>query len=401
MMEKVDFLSQGHNCELTILMPCLNEAETIGFCIEKAQKFINDYQINGEVLIADNGSSDGSTKIAQELGARVINVPDRGYGAALLGGIDAALGKYIIMGDADASYDFLNLMPFLEKLKMGNDLVMGNRFKGQILPGAMPPLHQYFGNPVLSGIGKLFFHAPVSDFHCGLRGFSKKAIQKMELHTTGMEFASEMVMKAILLDMKITEIPITLYPDGRTRAPHLRSWRDGWRHLRFMLIYSPKWLFFYPGIVLILLGFAIGLWLLPGPKPFMGTVLDIHTLLYAALFIIIGFQALTFSILTRVFATISGLLPADVKLMSIFKYLKLETGLSVGAALLIFGMVASIYFFSMWGASSFGPLDPTKTLRIIIPIVLMIALGFQTILTSFFLSLLGVQRKEVIIGESV
>ena len=388
-----------HNCELTILMPCLNEGETIGICIEKAQKFLRDYQINGEVIIADNGSSDESVKIAQGMGARVINVSDKGYGAALLGGIGASLGKYIIMGDSDNSYNFMDLMRFLEKLRDGYDLVMGNRFKGQIMPGAMPPLHRYFGNPILTGIGKLFFHGPVNDFHCGMRGFSRESVIRMDLRTNGMEFASEMVIKAILLKMKITETPIDLYPDGRTRPPHLRSWRDGWRHLRFMLVYSPKWLFLYPGIAFMILGLGVGSWLLTGPKPFMGTILDIHTLLYAALCIIIGFQAITFSILTRVFATISGLIPSDVNSMRVFKYIKLETGLVVGAALFLLGSIGSVYFFIQWGQSSFGPLDPTKTFRIVIPIVLMIALGLQTILTSFFLSLLGLQRMGVKTGN--
>jgi glycosyltransferase involved in cell wall biosynthesis len=380
-------------------MPCLNEGETIGICIEKAQKFLRDYQINGEVIIADNGSSDESVKIAQGMGARVINVSDKGYGAALLGGIGASLGKYIIMGDSDNSYNFMDLMRFLEKLRDGYDLVMGNRFKGQIMPGAMPPLHRYFGNPILTGIGKLFFHGPVNDFHCGMRGFSRESVIRMDLRTNGMEFASEMVIKAILLKMKITETPIDLYPDGRTRPPHLRSWRDGWRHLRFMLVYSPKWLFLYPGIAFMILGLGVGSWLLPGPKPFMGTILDIHTLLYAALCIIIGFQAITFSILTRVFATISGLIPSDVNSMRVFKYIKLETGLVVGAALFLLGSIGSVYFFIQWGQSSFGPLDPTKTFRIVIPIVLMIALGLQTILTSFFLSLLGLQRMGVKTGD--
>jgi len=380
--------------ELTILMPCLNERETIGICVQKAQKFLKKNGIYGEILVADNGSTDGSVEIAGKLGAKIVSVPEKGYGAALLGGIDSALGKFIIMGDSDDSYDFENLMPFLEKLRDGYDIVMGNRFKGKIMDGAMPPLHQYFGNPVLSGIGKLFFRVPVNDFHCGLRGFSKEAAIKMDLHTTGMEFASEMVIKAILLDLKMTEIPIILYPDGRSRPPHLRSWRDGWRHLRFMLLYSPKWLFFYPGIALMILGVGVGLWLLPEPRLFLGVVLDIHTLLYAALLVIIGFQSFTFSILTRVFAIVTGLLPVNETFISIFKYIKLETGLAVGSTLFTAGLALSIHFFIMWERVSFGSLEPTITFRIVIPIVLLMALGFQIILTSFFLSLLGLRHKE-------
>lgn len=291
-----DQLNPNEDIELTILMPCLDEAETLGICIQKANTFLADNQVVGEILIADNGSQDGSIAIAEKLQARVVNVPEKGYGAALLSGIYSARGKYIIMGDSDDSYDFTALMPFLEKLREGYDLVMGNRFKGGIMAGAMPTLHQYFGNPVLSGIGRFFFKSEIGDFHCGLRGVRKEAVAAMHLQTSGMEFASEMVIKATILGMKIVEVPTVLYPDRRTRSPHLRSWQDGWRHLRFMLIYSPNWLFLYPGLLLILIGVILGAWLLPGPRPFFGTVLDIHTLFYAALMILVGYQSVTFAI---------------------------------------------------------------------------------------------------------
>src|SRR5215211_8776310 len=283
--------TDGNRTELSVLMPCLNEAETLATCIKKAQKALEDLNVNGEVVIADNGSTDGSPEIAASLGARVIHVAAKGYGSALLSGIKAARGKYIIMGDADDSYDFTNLGPFLEKLRAGYELVMGNRFKGGIAPNAMPPLHKYLGNPVLTGIGRLFFRSPCGDFHCGLRGFSKAAIQRLDLRTRGMEFASETVVKASLQGLKITEVPTTLSVDGRNRPPHLRSWRDGWRHLRFLLLYSPRWLFLYPGAFLMVAGFISGGWLLQGPVVINNVGFDVQTLLYAAAAIIIGFQA--------------------------------------------------------------------------------------------------------------
>src|SRR5574341_815666 len=315
--------------EVTILMPCLNEAETLGRCIQKAQKFLEQNNINGKVLVADNGSTDGSQDIARRLGADIVHVPHKGYGAALLGGIEAAKGKYIIMGDADDSYDFMSIMPFIEKLRSGYDLVMGNRFQGGIQPDAMPPLHRYLGNPILSGIGRLFFHVPIGDFHCGLRGFSKQAALQMNLQTTGMEFASEMVIKAHLNGMRITEVPTILYPDGRTRRPHLRSWRDGWRHLRFMLLFSPRWLFLIPGILLMTLGALVGIWLIPSPRHVFGVVL--------------------------------------------------LTG----------GLAGSAIAFLDWQGRGFGELNPSTTSRTIIPAVLAIVLGSQIILSSFFMSILG------------
>jgi glycosyltransferase involved in cell wall biosynthesis len=382
----------GNRTELSILMPCLNEAETLATCIKKAQKALDDLNVNGEVVIADNGSTDGSPEIAASLGARVIHVAEKGYGSALLGGIKAARGKYIIMGDADDSYDFTNLGPFLEKLRAGYELVMGNRFKGGIAPNAMPPLHKYLGNPVLTGIGRLFFRSPCGDFHCGLRGFSKAAIQRLDLRTTGMEFASETVVKASLHGLRITEVPTTLSVDGRNRPPHLRSWRDGWRHLRFLLLYSPRWLFLYPGLLLMVVGAVVSGWLLVGPRVVDGITLDVHTFLYAAMAIVIGYQTVIFAIFTKVFAITEGLLPEDPRLKTLFNYIRLETGIVAGALLLAAGIGLSIYALSFWGAHSFGSLDPSQTLRLVIPAVTLLALGLQTVLSSFFLSILGLER---------
>jgi glycosyltransferase involved in cell wall biosynthesis len=382
----------GNRTELSILMPCLNEAETLAICIKKAQKALDDLHVNGEVVVADNGSTDGSPDIAASLGARVIHVAEKGYGSALLGGIKAARGKYIIMGDADDSYDFTNLGPFLEKLRAGYDLVMGNRFKGGIEPNAMPLLHKYLGNPVLTGIGRLFFRSPCGDFHCGLRGFSKAAIQRLDLRTRGMEFASETVVKASLHGLRITEVPTTLSVDGRNRPPHLNTWRDGWRHLRFLLLYSPRWLFLYPGLFLMLIGTAVSGWLLVGPRVVDGITFDVHTFLYAAIAIVIGYQTVIFAIFTKVFAITEGLLPEDPRLKTLFRFIRLETGILAGALLLATGIGLSIYALSYWGSTSFGPLDPLQTMHLVIPAVTLIALGLQTVLSSFFLSILGLER---------
>jgi len=385
--------AEDADVELTIVMPCLNEARTIGICIRKALDCLNRNNIRGEIVIGDNGSTDGSQEIAKSLGARVIPVPVRGYGAALMGAIQAARGRYIIMGDSDDSYDWSNIMPFVEKLRDGYDLVMGNRFKGGIKPGAMPWLNRYLGNPVLTGIGRLFFRAPAGDFHCGLRGFSKAAVERMDLRTTGMEFASEMVVKACLFGMKITEVPTTLAPDGRGRPPHLRRWQDGWRHLRFMLLYSPRWLFLYPGILLMIVGALACLWLLPGPRKIAGVTFDVHTLLYAAMAVLLGFQAVVFAVFTKVYTIAEGLLPPDSRLEKMFNIIKLETGLAVGIALMICGIAGSGYAFISWQQTSFGPLEPSVTLRAIIPSLLALVLGCQTVFASFFLSVLGLKRK--------
>jgi len=374
-------------------MPCLNEAETLETCIQKAQRALSEHDIIGEVVIADNGSTDGSQAIATRMGARVVSVANRGYGNALMGGILNAHGKFIIMGDADDSYDFSAIMPFVEKLRAGYDLVMGNRFTGKIRPGAMPFLHRYLGNPVLSSIGQLFFSSDCGDFHCGLRGFRRDSVIKMDLRTTGMEFASELVVKATLFQMKITEVPITLSPDGRSRPPHLRSWRDGWRHLRFLLMYSPRWLFFYPGLLLMSIGIVTGAWLLPGPKIVGGVTLDVHTLLYSAAAVLIGFQSMIFALFARVFAITEKLVPPEPALDKLFRFVDLEKGLIFGCLLLIFGLLASFSAVTAWGSRLYGPLDPTRTLRIVIPAVLSLSLGCQIILSSFFLSIMGMARK--------
>ena len=385
--------NETFSIELSVVLPCLNEVETLAICIKKAQQALRENRIVGEIIVADNGSTDGSQTVAEDMGARVIPIANKGYGNALMGGIAAAQGKYVIMGDADDSYDFTSLTPFITKLREGYDLVMGNRFKGGIKPGAMPPLHKYLGNPVLTGIGRLFFGSSCKDFHCGLRGFSKEAMIKMDLQTTGMEFASEMVVKATLHKMKVTEVPTTLSPDGRTRSPHLRSWRDGWRHLRFLLLYSPRWLFLYPGTLLMLTGLATGLWLLPGRRALGSVMLDVHTLLYCATAVFIGFQAVLFAVFTKIFAISAGLLPPDSRLDRLYCVYSLEKGLLFGAVLTILGLISSIYAVSDWSARSFGPLEPTETLRIAIPAALSLTLGCQIILSSFFLSILGMGRK--------
>jgi glycosyltransferase involved in cell wall biosynthesis len=379
--------------ELTVVMPCLNEAETLETCISKAAGAMREHGIHGEVLVADNGSSDGSVQIARRAGARVVEVPDKGYGNCLLGGIASARGKYVIMGDADDSYDFTQLQPFLDKLREGYDLVMGNRFRGGIRPGAMPALHRYLGNPALTGIGRLFFGKVSGDFHCGLRGFSRAAIDRMNLRTTGMEFASEMVVKAALQGMRIAEVATTLSPDGRSRPPHLKSWRDGWRHLRFLLVYSPRWLFLYPGAVLMLCGLLVGSCLVPGPRTFAGVTFDVHTLLYSAAAIILGFQAVTFAMFTNIFAITESLRPEDPQLNRLFPFINLEVGLIVGAVLTAAGFAGSAMAVSHWSAASFGQLQPGLVLRLVIPATTALLLGLQIIFASFFLSVLGLARR--------
>ncbi|HEX4425794.1 MAG TPA: glycosyltransferase family 2 protein [Terriglobales bacterium] len=379
--------------ELSVVMPCLNEAETLETCILKIQKAFQEAAIFGEIIVADNGSTDGSPAIAIRLGAKVINVQEPGYGNALMGGIAAAAGKYIVMGDADDSYDFGHIPRFLQQLRTGADLVMGNRFQGGIQPSAMPALHRYLGNPALTRIGRLFFGGTCGDFYCGLRGFTKEAYSRMDLRTTGMEFATEMVVKSSLLRMKVAEVPTTLSPDGRTRSPHLRTWRDGWRTIRFFLLYSPRWLFLYPGLALMLAGAGIGLWLLPGPRKVGNVVFDVHTLLYAAIAVLLGFQAIAFAVFTKLFATSEGLHPPDPLLDRLFRYINLEIGLLVGAVLAISGFGGSLYAVSVWSAHHFGILDMSHTFRIVIPSALSLTLGVQAIFSSFFLSVLGMRRR--------
>ncbi|MBP7148130.1 MAG: glycosyltransferase family 2 protein [Acidobacteria bacterium] len=379
--------------EVSVVLPCLNEAETLRTCIEKARRALREAGIDGEVIVADNGSTDGSIEIADSEGARVVPVERKGYGSALGAGIAAARGRYVVMGDADDSYDFLDLPKFVFKLREGYQLVMGNRFAGGIKPGAMPPLHRYLGNPVLTTIGRVFFTSPCRDFHCGLRAFDREAILGLDLRTTGMEFASEMVVKATLHGLRVTEVPTTLSPDGRSRPPHLRSWRDGWRHLRFLLLYSPRWLFLYPGILLTLAGLAVGAWLVPGPRRVGSVTFDVHTLLYAALAVVLGFQSICFAFFTKIFAITEGLLPEDPRLNRLFRYVTLETGLVVGAALILAGLAGSLFAVSEWGRGAFGPLEPTHTLRLAVPAFTALAVGVQIVFASFFLSVLGLRRR--------
>jgi glycosyltransferase involved in cell wall biosynthesis len=383
--------------DLTILMPCLNEAETLAACIRQAVAAIRDAQISGEVLVADNGSTDGSQQIATAEGARVIDVPTRGYGAALIAGIEAAHGKYIMMADADGSYHFEHLPRFLPKLDRGYDLVMGNRFAGAIEPGAMPPLHRFLGNPVLTTIGRVFFRIPVRDFHCGLRAFRRDAVLALNLRATGMEFASEMVVRSSLAGLRLTEVPTTLSPDGRSRPPHLRSWRDGWRHLRFLLLYSPRWLFFYPGLITLALGLALSAALLPGPLVlhFGATTrtLDVDTLTYALGLVLIGAHITVFAVSAKVFATQEGFLPPNARLERLFKFVTLEAGLFLGGVLLFVGASTLGYALYLWRATSYGNLPPASTLRITLPSATAFMLGVEVIFASFFLSLLGVNRR--------
>ncbi len=380
-------------CELSIVMPCLNEARTVGICVAKALRFLGQEGISGEVVVADNGSSDGSQEIAITAGARVVSVEEKGYGNALRGGIEAARGRYIIMGDSDDSYDFLNLRPFVEKLREGYDLVMGNRFKGGIAPGAMPASHRYLGNPVLTAIGRLFFGSPCRDFHCGLRGFSKRAYQRIDPHTTGMEFASEIVVKASLLNMRIAEVPTTLSLDGRGRPSHLRSWRDGWRHLRFLLLYSPRWLFTIPGLALFLAGGSLGAILTWTPVRIGDVVFDTNTLLVCAMCTLVGFQLISFSFFARAFAVRERLLPADERTARFLKAARLEIGLLLGLGILVLGLALLISAVLIWKEHGFGDLSYPDSLRVTIPSVTLIMLGLQVIFSSFLLGLFGLRVK--------
>ena len=375
-------------------MPCLNEAATVERCVAKARGFLERARIEGEVLIADNGSDDGSRKIAEAAGARVIEVPRRGYGAALAGGIAAARGRSIIMGDADDSYDFTQLDAFVAKLREGYPLVMGNRFRGGIQKGAMPWLHRYLGNPVLSFIGRLLFGARVGDFHCGLRGFDREAVQSLNLKTTGMEFASELVVKASLAGWRIAEVPTTLRPDGRGRPSHLRSLRDGWRHLRFLLLFSPRWLFFYPGLALLGVGIALTTALYFTPLRFMGAGLDIHSMLYASAAALLGMQLCLFALFARVSAQNAGLLPRRPSLERFLRTLTLERGLLIGLAVAAAGFFWSAAAFWQWREAGFGALDPRVVMRDTIPAAALMVGGMEMMLASFLLSVLGLHESD-------
>ncbi len=380
--------------ELTILMPCLNEGETLASCVRKARDFLLRADISGEVLIADNGSTDGSQAIAAAHGARIIDVPARGYGAALLGGIQAARGRYVIMGDSDDSYDFGSLDRFVDRLRQGYELVMGNRFKGDIRPGAMPPLHRYLGNPVLSFIGRLFFHSPCGDFHCGLRGFSRDAMLRLDLQASGMEFASEMVVKATVAKLRIAEVPIVLWPDGRSRMPHLRSWRDGWRHLRFLLLFSPRWLFLYPGAFLFGLGIVLMAWLIPGQRVVLGTMLDIHTLLYASLAVVVGYQSMIFWVCAKVYGVYERIVPPDPWFSDWLRSVTLERALIAAAALFAVGLGLGVYALAGWSSADFGVLAPQRTMRLVIPSTTAILLAMHTVYGAFFIDILGIRASR-------
>jgi len=379
--------------EMTVVMPCLNEAETLAICVDKALAALRDNNISGEVIVADNGSTDGSQDIATAHGARVIPVPVRGYGAALNAGILSAQGTYVLMGDADDSYEFQHIPRFLGELRKGADLVMGNRFLGGIGPGAMPVLHRYLGNPVLSFLGRALFSAPIGDFHCGMRAFSKDAYQRLELRTTGMEFASEMVVKASLLGQKIVEVPTTLQKDGRSRPPHLKTWRDGWRHLRFLLMYSPRWLFLFPGLALMIVGLGLTAWLLPAERPLGHVNLGVDTLAYAMAAVLLGFQLVFFAIAAKVFAITEGLLPEDENFARWFKFITLETGLIAGVLLVLAGIGIAVSSVVSWSHQGYGALPPVEMMRHTLPAMLCLMLGTEICFASFFLSLLGLKRR--------
>ena len=376
--------------EVSIVMPCLNEVETLADCIAEAREAIAKGGYTAEIIVADNGSSDGSQLVARELGAKVVDVQRKGYGSALIGGIDAAQGRFVVMGDADASYDFAAIAPLIAKLRDGYDLVVGNRFLGGIEPGAMPWSHRWLGNPVLSSINKMFFHAPVGDTHCGLRAFTKGAYDKMRLRATGMEFASEMVIKASLKGMRITEVPVVLRPDGRSRPPHLRTWRDGWRHLRFMLLFSPRWLFLYPGLALLVVGLGLSALLVAGPLRVGGVRLDIHTMLVAGFLALLGYQLVLFAVFTKMFAIREGFHPPHPALQTLLRYITLEVGLLAGALMALGGLVALVLAVTSWQSVGFGNLNPSTTMREVIPAVVLLSLGTQTIFASFFISILSI-----------
>ena len=396
-LTREDFESTGQgepaDLELTVLMPCLNEAETIEVCVRKALGYLERSGVAGEVLIADNGSTDGSQALAEALGARVVSVPEKGYGAALMGGIRAAKGRFVIMGDADDSYDFENLDGLVEHLRDGADLVMGNRFKGGIAPGAMPPLHRYLGNPVLSFLGRLFFSIPVGDFHCGLRGFSRQAVLAIGLQSPGMEFASEMVVKASLYRLRIEETPTTLKPDGRSRPPHLKTWRDGWRHLRFLLLHSPRWLFIYPGAVLIILG------LLGSSRLALGEIhlptniqLNVHSLLVSCFAILIGVQLMVFGALARRYQTLEGVLPPAARFQKFLMGMNLESILQAALVIFLAGAAGVAWAVASWAGSGFGPINDDSVMRVLVMSLTGVAVAIQLAAAGFLASVFALRR---------
>ncbi|MGE5258500.1 MAG: glycosyltransferase family 2 protein [Hyphomicrobiales bacterium] len=381
--------------ELTILMPCLNEAETVGACIEKAWGFLKRAGVDGEVLVADNGSTDGSRQIADAKGARLVQVSEKGYGAALRGGIAAARGRFIIMGDADDSYDFAELDGFLGELRRGADLVMGNRFKGGVKVGAMPPLHRWLGNPVLSFVGRVLFKIQVHDFHCGLRGFNAQAIRDLELRTAGMEYASEMVVRAALEGLKVVEVATTLAPDGRSRPPHLRTWRDGWRHLKFLLTYSPRWLFLYPGVVFLSLGLAVAVVLFPGPFWLGGVGFENKTFIAGCLCLIVGVQSITFSLLVRRYASRQGYLPRHRRYANFLDHVTLERLALVALALFAAGCGGVAWCFIKWWDAFFGTFESAMATRLMVLSITLLAAAVQIFLTAFLSAIMDVGKDSV------
>jgi glycosyltransferase involved in cell wall biosynthesis len=378
--------------EFTLLMPCLNEAETVGTCVRKARAFLARTNTEGEVLVADNGSTDGSQELARTAGARVIPISKKGYGSALLGGIQAARGRFVIMADSDDSYDFSALDGFVERLRAGDTLVIGHRFRGGIRPGAMPLLHRYLGNPVLSFLGRLLFGSKIGDFHCGLRGVDRAAALQLGLRSPGMEFASEMIVKATLANWRIGEVPTVLSPAGRSRAPHLRSWRDGWRHLRFLLMMSPRWLMLYPGSCMIAAGTAAEILILRGPVIVHGVGFDIHTMLYAAGATILGVQLVLFSLLARTIGVIKRVLPMTPPLQRFLSVFSLERGIVLGASLGLIGLTLAVYSVRTWAQASLGALDPATVMRVAIPSVTLMLAGAEIVFSSFLLGFIDVPR---------
>ncbi|MFL5341043.1 MAG: glycosyltransferase family 2 protein [Gemmataceae bacterium] len=382
----------AEDIEVTVVMPCLNEARTVGRCVAKAVKALEELGVRGEVIVADNGSTDDSRVLAAEQGARVVPVAQKGYGSALRGGIAAAKGRFVIMGDSDDSYDMSNLRPFVERLRAGDDLVMGNRFRGGIRPGAMPPLHKYIGNPALTAILRLFFRAPIGDSQCGQRGFRKDSIERLRLNTPGMEFASEMLVKATLNRLKIGEVPIVLHPDGRDRPPHLRSFRDGWRHLRFMLLLCPLWLYLIPAGFLLTGGLGLMAALTPGSLHLGRVTLDVHTMLLGSLCAMLGYQTLWLGFLAKVYGHYSGVLPARKLILKMLKTFTLERGIATGLVVAVIGLVANLGLVWEWIGRDMGPLDASSTLRLAFWGMTALVVGVQTVYSSFFLSMLKMNR---------
>jgi len=380
--------------ELSIVIPCLNEAETLAQVIDRAQRFLTAYHVAGEVIIADNGSTDGSVAIAIAHGARVVPIDEKGYGAALRGGIASARGTYVAMGDADCSYDFMGLMPFLERLREGTDMVIGNRFLGGIGKGAMPPLHRYIGNPVLSLAGRIFYSAPIGDFHCGLRAFRRDAVAGLDLTSSGMEYASEMIVKAQLAGLSMSEVPTTLAKDGRSRPPHLRSWRDGWRHLKFLLVFAPRWLFVYPGAALFALGVAGLLALLPGDIRIGDVRFGVHSLLFASAAIFISVQLMSFGILASLFGARERYWPATPRLNAIRKRFSIDKSCVLGGSMMALGIFGGATAVATWASTGFSDMNPDLLMRISIPSVLLAGVGLQIMLTSFLIELLSQPTRQ-------